>query len=183
VTSNENSKGDNSVMILEPVRAHFLARRLSAAAAIISTSVLLGLAGCSNPAPAHQPPPSGASAVDHSGGALPGCRCKPPPVTVDAAYKSAVETSVARSLHRTAAKVRAEFRANPGSGLENLAKPLGLAEDQLARIVLSGLDDAANAASRSGRWTARQAQAEKMYWAKVSDTDLVTGVSSWFVSG
>jgi hypothetical protein len=149
-------------------------RLVFAAAALAGASVLPGIAGCaSGAAPADQPPTSSAS----SSGPL------SPPVAVGATYKNAVEARIAGSLHLTAAQVRAELRANPGWGLENLAKPLGLAEDQLARIVLSGLDDAASAASRSGRWTTSQAQGEKMYWASQSDAALDTGVSSWFVNG
>lgn len=161
---------------IRPVRHR--ARLLSAVAALAVASVLPGFAGCaSGAAPAHQPPASSSSSPSASPGAL------SPPVAVDAAYKNVVETRVASSLHLSAAQVRAELRAAPGSGLENLAKPAGLAEDQLARIILSGLDDAASAASRSGRWTARQAQAEKMYWASRSSAALDTGVSSWFVNG
>jgi hypothetical protein len=146
---------------------------LPVAAALVGASVLAGLASCaSGVAPANQPPPSSVSPGPLS-----------PPSAVDAAYKNAVETRVAGSLHLTAGQVRAKLRANPGSDLEGLAKPYGLAEDQLARIILSGLDSAGSAASRSGTWTARQAHAEKMYWASQSYADVVTGVSSWFVNG
>lgn len=158
------------------------ARRLFATAALAGASVLAVLAGCaSGGAPAPHPPASSSSSSGPPGAASP--EPLSPPVAVDAAYKNAVEARVASSLHLTATRVRAELRANPGSGLENLAKPLGLAEDQLARIILSGLDDAAGAASRSGQWTAGQAQAEKMYWANQSYATLDTGVSSWFVNG
>jgi hypothetical protein len=163
------------VNVPAPIRQpHQRARLLSAAAALTGAFVLPGLAGCaSGAAPAQQPSASSASSS----------RPLSPPVAVDAAYKNAVETRVAGSLHLTAARVRSELRAAPGSGLENLAKPLGIAEDKLARIILAGLDDAASAASRSGRWTAHQAQAEKMYWANQSYATLDTGVSSWFVNG
>jgi len=174
-----------------PIRSQrHLPRRLPAAAVLIGASMLTGLAGCaSGAAPAHEPPASSGSASGASSGSPsgPGSASSPgplfPPVAVDAAYKDAVETRVAGSLHLTAAQVRAEIRANPGPGLENLAKPLGVAEDQLASIVLSALDNADSAASRSGTWTARQAKAEKMYWASQSYADLVTGVSAWFANG
>jgi len=163
-------------------RPHHRARLLPAAAALAAASVLYGLTGCAaGAAPAQQPPASSSSSPGPPVAASPGPLS--PPVAVDVGYKSAVENRVADSLHLTAAQVRAELRATPGSGLENLAKPLGLAEDQLARIILSGLDDVASAAGHSGRWTAGQAQAEKMYWATQSDAALDTGVSSWFVNG
>jgi hypothetical protein len=149
---------------------HRLARRVFAAAALTGACVLTG---CASAAPAQQLPPPSAS----SPGPL------SPPVAVSATYKNAVEAQVASSLHLTAAQVRSELRANPGTGLENLAKPRGVAEDQLARIILVGLDSAADAASRSGTWTAHQARAEKMYWADQTYARLDTGVSSWFVQG
>jgi len=156
--------------------------RLLVAAALVGASVLAGLAGCaSGVPPANQRPPLSGSPSGPGSASSPGPLS--PPSAVDAAYKNAVETRVAVSLHLTAGQVRAELRANPGPGLEGLAKSDGLAEDQLARIILSGLDSAVSAASRSGTWTARQAQAEKMYWASQSYADLVTGVSSWFVNG
>lgn len=165
-----------------PVRQpHHRARLLPAAAVLAAASVLHGLTGCAGATPAQQPAASGSSSPGAPGAASPGPLA--PPVAVDAGYKSAVETSVADSLHLTAAQVRAALRAAPGSGLENLAKPRGLAEDQLARYILSGLDGAASAAGHSGRWTARQVQAEKMYWASQSSAALDTGVSSWFVNG
>jgi hypothetical protein len=173
------------VNLSAPIRSrHHLPRRLSAAAAaaLIGASVLAGLAGCaSGAAPAQQLPPSSGSPSGPRSASSPGPLS--PPLAVDAPYKNAVETRVAGSLHLTAGQVRAELRANPGSDLENLAKPLSLSEDQLAGVIRSGLDSAASAESRSGTWTARQAQAEKMYWASQSDADLVTGVSSWFVNG
>ena len=152
------------------------ALRMSAIAALAGASVLAALSGCTSAPPARQPPPTASSPP---GSSVPGPPS--PPVAADSAYKNAVEAHIAGSLHSTVAQLRSELRANPGAGLESLAKPLGLAEDQLAEIVLAGLDDAASAASRSGRWTADQAQAEKMYWANQSDASLVTGVSSWFV--
>jgi hypothetical protein len=171
------------VNVSTPIRSrHHPPRRLSAAAALIGASVLTGLAGCaSGAASVHQPPPSSGSPSGPRSASSVGPLS--PPVPVDAPYKNAVETRVAGSLHLTTGQVRTELRANPGSDLENLAKPLSLSEDQLAGIILSGLDSAASAASQSGTWTARQAQAEKMYWASQSYADLVTGVSSWFVNG
>jgi hypothetical protein len=161
-------------------RPHHRARLLPAAAALAAASVLYGLTGCGAGA-AQQPPASSSSSPGPPIAASPGPLA--PPVAVDTAYKSAVETRVAGSLHLTAAQVRAQLRAVPGSGLESLAKPLGLAEDQLARIILSGLDDAASAAGHTGGWTAGQVHAEKMYWASQSDATLDTGVSSWFANG
>jgi hypothetical protein len=156
--------------------------RLLVVAALVGASVLAGLAGCaSGVAPTNQSPPLSASPSGPGSASSPGPLS--PPSAVDAAYKNAVETRVAVSLRLTAGQVRAELRANPGPGLEGPAKLHGLAEDQLARIILSGLDSAASAASRSGTWTAREAQAEKMYWASQPYADLVTGVSSWFVNG
>jgi hypothetical protein len=65
----------------------------------------------------------------------------------------------------------------------NLAKPLGLAEDQLGRIVLSSLNHAADAAVQSGRWTSRQGREEKRFWRSQSAASLITEVSAWYVRG
>jgi hypothetical protein len=162
-----------SVNVPLRIRPHArLARRLPAAWALIGVSAL-GLTGCVSAAPARQPPSATATSSTQIS----------PPVAVDPAYENAVESRIADSLRLTVAQVRSQLRAAPGSGLENVAKPLGLAQDQLARIVLSGLDGAADSTGRSGRWTARQAQAEKMYWASQSFASLDTGVTSWFVNG
>ena len=165
------------MQVLSSIRPLHPACRKPAIAVIAGASVLAGLTCCTSATPQHQPPPPGAASGASSPAPL------SPPVAVDTAYKNAVETHIAGSLHSAVPQLRSELRASHGADLEYLAKPLGLAEDQLARIVLAGLDDALAAASRSGRWTARQVQAEKMYWASQPYAALITGVSSWFVNG
>jgi hypothetical protein len=152
------------------------ARRTSAIAALAVVSALAVLSGCTSAPPVRQP----ASAVSAPPGSS-GPRPLSPPVAVDSAYKNAAEADIARSLRSTVAGLRSQLRANPAAGLESLAKPLGLGEDQLTKLILASLDNAASAASRLGSWSTDQAQAEKMYWADQSDATLVTGVSSWFV--
>ena len=76
----------------------------------------------------------------------------------------------------------AGLRATPGSTLMNLAKPLGLAQDDLGLIIIASLDRAADSEARSGRWTTAQAGAEERYWTAQSPGSLITEVSAWFAS-
>lgn len=110
-----------------------------------------------------------------------------PPRTANLAYRRAVETDIARRLHTPLAdlesQLRSQVRAAPGSTLMTLAKPLGFAQDQLGTIVLASLDDAADAAVRSGRWTPTGARKEKRYWTAQPAPSLITEVTRWFVNG
>ncbi len=105
-----------------------------------------------------------------------------PPIAADARYRDRVEADVAARLHLAPATIAAQLRATPGSTLMNLAKPLGLAEDDLGPIIIASLDRAADAEARSGRWTAAQAVAERRYWTAQSPGKLITEVSAWFAS-
>ena len=105
-----------------------------------------------------------------------------PPVAADARYRGRVEADVAARLHLAPTTITAQLRATPRSTLMNLAKPLGLAEDDLGPIIITSLDHAADAEARSGRWTVAQAGAERRYWTAQPPGKLITEVSAWFAS-
>jgi hypothetical protein len=98
-------------------------------------------------------------------------------------YRRAVEIEVAARIHLTRKTITSRLRATPGSTLMNLAKPLGLAEDQLGRIVLSSLNHAAASGIQSGGWTVRQAREEKRFWKTQPAGSVITEVSAWYVQG
>jgi hypothetical protein len=104
-----------------------------------------------------------------------------PPVTADTHYRHIVEARIAARLRLSTRAIRAQFRADPGSTLMNLAKPLGLAEDQLAATVTAALNHAADAAVQSGTWTARQARDEKRFWKAQPVDSLITEISEWYL--
>jgi hypothetical protein len=105
-----------------------------------------------------------------------------PPTAADARYRGRVEADVADRLHLTPATIAAQLRATTGATLMNLAKPLGLTEDDLGPIIIASLDHAADSEARYGRWTAAQAGAERRYWTAQSPGKLITEVSAWFAS-
>jgi hypothetical protein len=147
-------------------------QRLGACAALALACLTAALAGCasSHAQDAAQPPPQPVS----SSPAL------TPPIAADARYRGRVEAGVADRLHLTPAAIEIQLRATPGSTLMNLAKPLGLAQDELGPIIIASLDHAADSQARSGRWTAAQADEEKRYWTSRSPGSLITEVSAWF---
>jgi hypothetical protein len=147
-------------------------RRLGACAVLALALATGALAGCaSSRAPeAAQPPPQPVSSTP----------ALTPPIAADAPYRGRVEAGVAGRLHLTPATIAARLRATPGSTLMNLAKPLGLAQDELGPIIIASLDHAADSEARSGRWTAAQADEEKRYWTSRSPGSLITEVSAWF---
>jgi len=149
-------------------------RRLGACTALALACLTGALAGCaSSRAPdAAQPPPQPVSSTP----------ALTPPIAADARYRGRVEAGVADHLHLTPATIAARLRATPGSTLMNLAKPLGLAQDELGPIIIASLDHAADSEAHSGRWTAAQAGAEKRYWTSRSPGSLITEVSAWFAS-
>jgi hypothetical protein len=110
-----------------------------------------------------------------------------PPLAISGSYRRAVETAITQSLHtplgELQSQLRSQIRAAPGSDLMSLAKPLGFAQDQLGAIVLAGLDHAADAAVRSGRWTPAGARKEKRYWTAQPTPSLIAEVSRWIVLG
>jgi hypothetical protein len=63
----------------------------------------------------------------------------------------------------------------------NIAKPLGVAQDALGRIVLTSLDNAADSAARSGRWDALAATRQKQYWNAQDPASLIAQASQWFL--
>lgn len=104
-----------------------------------------------------------------------------PPGPLDAAYRSDVERNIAAHLHLTPTAITSKLRAEPGATLLNLAKPLGLAQDQLASVVSSSLRDATGRAVQTERLTAQQGANEQQYWSAQDDGTLVSEVSYWFV--
>jgi hypothetical protein len=109
----------------------------------------------------------------------PNARALHPPVAADAAYRRLAVAAVASRLHSTIGQLRAQLAVAPGLTLMNLGKPLGLAEDQLATVVRAGLDSAADANVRAGRWSRATAAKEKSYWNVQPDPDLISEISSW----
>jgi hypothetical protein len=102
-----------------------------------------------------------------------------PPIAVSASFQHDVEASIAGHLHSTLASLHTQLAATPDSTLMNLAKPLGLAEDQLAAIVRSSMAGATDASVRTGRWSHAQGAREKRYWATCADPVLIAEVSHW----
>ena len=103
-----------------------------------------------------------------------------PPAPVSLEDRTAVEQQVASRLHLDPAQVRAQLHADPNATLMTLAKPLGLAQDQLGAIILAALNDRADTALRSGTWTAQQANQEKQFWTAQPLPDLIAEISRWF---
>lgn len=134
----------------------------SLTAAIVAACGTTGQAGRSLP-----PAPSASSPALH------------PPIAVSASFQHDVEASIAGHLHSTLASLHTQLAATPDSTLMNLAKPLGLAEDQLATIVRSSMDGATDASVRTGRWSHAQGAREKRYWATCGDPALIAEVSHW----
>ena len=147
-------------------------RRLGACAAVALALATGALAGCASSRAqdaVHLPPQPVSSTPALT-----------PPIAADARYRGRVEAGVAARLHLAPATIAARLRATPGSTLMNLAKPLGLAQDELGPIIIASLDHAEDSEAHSGRWTAAQADAEKRYWTSRSPGSLITEVSAWF---
>jgi hypothetical protein len=103
-----------------------------------------------------------------------------PPVAAQADDRSAVCAQVAAGLHADPAQVTAALRADSNASLMTLAKPRGLAQDQLAELILAALRDRADARLRSRAWTAQQAEQDKQFWSAQPQPDLISEVSRWF---
>jgi hypothetical protein len=97
----------------------------------------------------------------------------------DATYRSRVAQQVADALQQPRDRLAAQLRADPQVTLMTLAKPLGVAQDRLAQIVLAALDAASDAYGADGRWTPQEVDAEKSYWASQDQGPLVAEVSRW----
>jgi hypothetical protein len=128
--------------------------------------------GCDGTATTSAPPAPSASSARLS-----------PPIAVSSDYRTAVERQVAVRLHLSPERVRSQLRADPNATVMTLAKPAGLAQDQLASIVLTALRDSGDAAVGSGSWSAQQAEEENGYWASQSQGRLIAEVSVWFRQG
>jgi hypothetical protein len=105
------------------------------------------------------------------------------PIPEEKHYRTAVEQQVATYLHLDIPQLRTQLRSDPEATLMVLAKPLGLAQDQLAAVVLSALNDATDAAVGSGTWTAQQATREKKFWKIQTWPALITEISRWLREG
>jgi hypothetical protein len=104
-----------------------------------------------------------------------------PPAAVDAAFRTDVERGIATRLRLTPAAIGNQLRAESGATLLNLAKPLGLAQDQLGSLVSDSLRDATTRAAQAGRLTPDQAASDERYWTAQDDGSLVSEASFWFV--
>jgi hypothetical protein len=158
-------------------RKRTLSALVAAATAIIAVAaIILSACGAGTPSTASRPPQRPASPPQLH-----------PPLGTGRAYRRAVEVAIARALHtplgELQSKLRSQVVAAPGSDLMGLAKPLGFAQDQLGRIVLASLDQAADAAVRSGRWTPNGARKEKRYWKAQPAPRLIAEVSRWLGHG
>lgn len=136
---------------------------------LLALAAVLAVAACGTHQSATRNPQP--SAVDSSPLA--------PPMPLDADYRKAVEDGVAAALHSTPSQLSARLRADPRLTLMNLAKPAGIAQDQLAAAILSALKDAADAEVRWGRWTAEQSNRETQYWNTQTQPGLISEVSRW----
>jgi hypothetical protein len=148
------------------------ARRALAVLATACAAATFAGCGASRTSLVAQPPPASLSAAPLR-----------PPITPTSAYRAQVEARIAHDLHVSLRSIRSQLRAAPGSTLVSLAKPLGLAQDQLGAIVLTSLDHAVDAAVGSGRWTPAGARKEKRYWMAQSAPSLIAEISRWLVNG
>lgn len=133
----------------------------------------LGVAGCGAQTSA-SPAGSVQAAADPSSPPL------DPPIALDASDRAAVVEDIAAALHQDPAQVGAQLRSDPSATLMTLAKPLGVAQDRLAEIVLAALIDATDLRESSGAWTQNEVIAEKQFWAAQTQGALIAEVSRWF---
>jgi hypothetical protein len=106
-----------------------------------------------------------------------------PPISTGLTYRADAAAAIASRLHISEANLRSQLRAAPGSTLMNLAKPLGLDQDQLGAVALASLAHAADRAVRSGKWPEAAARKEKDYWKAQPAPSLIAEVSRWLLSG
>jgi hypothetical protein len=145
------------------------------AIAVITLIALAALAGCTHQRPSQslreEPPPTG----------VPSSQPLAPPEPVDAAYRADVERIVATRLHLTVPDITHQLRAQPNSTLMNLAKPLGLAQDQLSATIASAFATADNDATLTRHLTTAQADQLTRYWSSQPDASRITEVSYWYL--
>jgi hypothetical protein len=144
-------------------------------AALIGLIALATLAGCAHhrtPQPLNMPPsPSG----------VPSTEPLVPPVPLDASYHRDFENVVASRLHTSVAAIDQQLREHPDSTLQILAKPAGLAQDQLAALITFALKNVTNNAAQKGRLTVAQAAQLSQYWNSQSTGNLITEASYWYL--
>ena len=121
-----------------------------------------------------------ADATDHP--APPAASSAPlsPPIEPPSTYRTAVTTSIVNALHGSPDEITSELQGEPGATLMNIAKPLGIDQDQLTQIVLSALKDAGDARVAAHAWTAQQASQEQQFWVAQSEGGLIAEISRWF---
>jgi hypothetical protein len=144
-------------------------------AALIGLIALATLAGCAQhrtPQPLNLPP-------DPSG--VPSTEPLQPPVPLDATYHADVENVVASRLHTSVAAIDQQLRAQSNSTLLIVAKPAGLAQDQLAASIISALEIATSDAQQTGRLSVAQAAQLTHYWNSQSTPNLITETSYWYL--
>jgi hypothetical protein len=103
-----------------------------------------------------------------------------PPVALTAVYDETVKEQVAQGLHLTVAQVTAQLQADPAADLKRVAKPQGLAQDQLYRLIMNALQVAGDQMVSTGVWTQPQADEEMQYWRNQNAQSLITEITSWF---
>jgi hypothetical protein len=130
----------------------------------------LTLGACTSTPPAAPPPPPATAPA------------ATPPITLPADYRTTARSAIATRLHTTIDALRTDLAA-PSMTLMTIAKPLGLAEDQLAGALRSALTDTGQTEVRSGTWTPSQAAQVNAYWAAETDPVLITQISQWYRAG
>ncbi len=104
-----------------------------------------------------------------------------PPVPLTAMYDESVKEQVAQGLHLSVAQATAQLQAEPTPDLRAVAKPQGLAQDQLYTLVLNALQMADDHMVSTDLWTQQQANDEMQYWKRQNQLSLINGVASWFL--
>lgn len=103
-----------------------------------------------------------------------------PPVPLTAMYDEIVKEQVAQGLHLTVAQVTAQLQADPAADLEGVAKPQGLAQDQLYTLIMNALQVAGDHMVSTSVWTQQQADEEMQYWRNQNQRPLIREITSWF---
>jgi hypothetical protein len=103
-----------------------------------------------------------------------------PPFTLSDAYRSEALSRIATALHKTDDQIRDDLQRQPTATLMTLAKPQGLAQDQLAASIRAALTAAGESQVRSGTWPPSQAAQLRAFWSAQPDPAIITQVSQWF---
>jgi hypothetical protein len=103
-----------------------------------------------------------------------------PPVTVPATMYAIVKAQVAQGMRLTVAQITTQLQADPNASLMTLAKPQGLALDQLHTMLINTLQSASDQSVRVGQWTQQQASDDMNYWKQRGQADLVNDITAWF---